>query len=74
MKNINDKEIDNVIYEGYKLLDNREVTADEFLNYLNILSISEKIIIMNNLQEILSKLYENNEIFIKVLLKDMLTK
>lgn len=74
MKNINDKEIDNVIYEGYKILDNREVTADEFLNYLNILSISEKIIIMNNLQEILSKLHENNEIFIKVLLKDMLTK
>lgn len=71
MKNINDKEIDNVIYEGYKLLDNREVTADEVIKSLNSLSISEKIIIMSNLQDILSKLEENNVLFVKSLLRDI---
>lgn len=70
MKNVNDKEINNVIYEGYKILDNREVTANEAIKYLNSLSISKKIIIMNNLQDILSKLEENNVIFIEALLKD----
>ena len=74
MKNINDKEIDNVIYEGYKLLDTRAVTAEDILTSLNSLSVSEKIIIMNNLNDILSKIQENNEIFMKALLKDMLTK
>ena len=71
MKNINDKEIDKVIYEGYKLLDNREVTADEAINCLNSLTVSEKIIIMSNLHDIVSKLEENNVIFIKSLLRDI---
>lgn len=74
MKNMNDKEINNVIYDGYKLLDNREVTADEASKCLDSLSVREKIIIMNNLHDILSKLQENNEIFMKGLLKDMLSK
>lgn len=69
MKNVNDKEINNVIYEGYKILDNREVTANEAIKCLNSLSISEKIIIMSNIHDILSKLEENNVIFIKALLK-----
>ena len=42
MKNVNDKEINNVIYEGYKILDNREVTADVAIKCLNSLSVSEK--------------------------------
>lgn len=71
IKNVNDKEIEKVIYEGYKLLDNREVTADDALKCLNSLSISEKIIIMSNLHDILSKLEENNIIFIEALLRDM---
>ena len=74
MKNVNDKEINNVIYEGYKILDTRELTADEAIKCLNSLSISEKIIIMSNIHDILSKLEENNEIFMKALLKDILTK
>lgn len=71
MENINDKEINNVIYNGYKLLDTRDVTADEVIKCLNSLSISEKIIIMYNLHDILSKLKENNVIFIEALLRDM---
>ena len=73
MKNIanRNKEIDKVIYDGYKLLDNREVTADAVINCLNILSVSEKIIIMSNLQDIITKLHENNRIFIEALLKDI---
>lgn len=70
MKNVNDKEINNVIYEGYKILDIRELTADEAIKCLNSLSVSEKIIIMSNLHDIISKLQENNVIFMKALLKD----
>lgn len=70
MKNINDKEIEKVIYEGYKILDTRELTADEAIKCLNSLSVSEKIIIMSNLHDIITKLQENNEIFIEALLKD----
>lgn len=71
MININVQEIDKVIYDGYKLLDNREVTADEVIKCLNSLTVSKKIIIMNNLHDILSKLQENNVIFIEALLKDI---
>ena len=74
MKNVNDKEIEKVIYEGYKILDTRELTADEAIKCLNSLSVSEKIIIMSNLHDIISKLQENNEIFMKALLKDILIK
>lgn len=74
MKNVNDKEINNVIYEGYKILDTRELTAYEAIKCLNSLSVSEKIIIMSNLHDIISKLQENKEIFMKALLKDILTK
>lgn len=70
MKNVNDKEINNVIYVGYKILDNRELTANEAIKCLNSLSISEKIIIMSNIHDIVSKLEENNVIFMKALLKD----
>ena len=71
MKNMNDKEIEKVIYEGYKILDNRKLTADVVIKYLNSLTTKEKIIMMSNLQDILSKLEENNVIFINSLLRDI---
>lgn len=71
MKNMNDEEIEKVIYEGYKLLDNREITADEVIKRLNSLTTREKIIMMSNLHDILSKLEENNVIFINSLLRDI---
>lgn len=72
MKNINDKEIEKAIYEGYKLLDTRAVTTEDILISLNSLSGDEKIIIFKNMKDIITKLQENNEIFVKALLKDIL--
>ena len=69
MKNVNNKELNEVIYEGYKILDTRELTAEEVIECLNSLTMKEKIIMISNLHDILSKLEENNVIFINSLLR-----
>lgn len=63
IENIND--VDSIIYEGYKLLDNRNVTADIILHTLDYLSLFSKIRVVQNLYDILDKLQENNEIYLK---------
>ena len=65
IENIND--VDRIIYEGYKLLDNRIVTADIILPTLDCLSLFSKIRVAQNLYDIIDKLQENNEIYLKYL-------
>lgn len=72
MKNINDIDIEKAIYEGYKLLDKRDVTAEDILTSLNSLSVAEKIIIFKNMNDIITKLHENTKIIIEALLKDVI--
>ena len=69
IENIND--VDSIIYEGYKLLDNRIVTADIILPTLDYLSLSSKIRVVLNLCDIIDKLKENNEIYLKYLSEDI---
>lgn len=63
IENIND--VDSIIYEGYKLLDNRIVTADIILPTLDCLSLFSKMRVAQNLYDIIDKLQENNEIYLK---------
>lgn len=67
IENIND--LDSIIYEGYKLLDNRIVTADIVLQTLDCLSLFSKKRVVQNLCDIVYKLQENNEIFKKHMLE-----
>ena len=71
INNVNDKEINNVIYEGYKILDNRKVTADIILPALDCLPLFSKIRLAQNIYDIIDKLQENNDIYIKHLLEDI---
>ena len=69
IENIND--VDSIIYEGYKLLDNRIVTADIILPTLDCLPLSSKIRVVQNLCDIIDKLQENNNIYLKHLSEDI---
>lgn len=69
IENIND--VDSIIYEGYKLLDNRIVTADIILPTLDCLPLSSKIRVVQNLCDIIDKLQENNDIYLKHLSEDI---
>lgn len=69
IENIND--VDRKIYEGYKLLDNRNVTADIILPTLDCLSLFSKIRVAQNLYDIIDKLQENNEIYLKYLTEEI---
>lgn len=69
IENIND--VDRIIYEGYKLLDNRIVIADIILPTLDSLSLSSKIRVAQNIYDIIDKLHENNEIYLKHLSEDI---